>query len=59
MQQGAGRRRILHRLFSRFLVLYFNEISAHSDKILAHTDHTEKQVVNNLFTEAFNKYPNV
>lgn len=39
--------------------LYFTEISAHSDKMLADAVHTEKQVVNNLSIDTFNKYPNV
>lgn len=41
------------------LCLYFTEILAHSDKMLGGTDHTEKQVVNDLSIDIFNKYPNV
>lgn len=37
------------------LGLYFNEVSAHSDKMLVGTDRTENQAVKNLSTDAFNK----
>lgn len=58
-RDGGGRGNRQEQSSPQDIHLYFTEISAHSEKMLPDVVHTEKQVVNNLSIDTFNKYPNV